>query len=382
MSAPPQLLPSSPPRPLYLADTARHSPPQSRFEPKLPLIVSRETEKVAQFFNSPNFTHDKNPQPNEQPEQWAQDDELSEAAAAAELGVLVEAEDELPAADWSQDESLVTSVDQIVPQELSLVTQAPEVPQWPLWLRCIAFAFALATSGVVLNYKLESAAIGFCDRGSTTNLALETVRAHRIAVEDCNRENRTTLYPIPQSKTGGREEQGENDALLCPLLPLPLPFPNECTPCPDHATCDQESLACDNGFLLRSHPLLFFLPPPAFPLNSTVSASSPTQLVWKTIAGAVNGLPGFGSVAFPPRCVEDPKRKRNIGVLGKAVEAMLGQERGRRVCAGGKNLDQEFEDREGGEAKKWGIELDALRDTMRRKTSVRIDPHQHIQGCF
>jgi hypothetical protein len=70
--------------------------------------------------------------------------------------------------------------------------------------------------------------------------------------------------------------------------------------------------------------------------------------------------------------VEDPKRKRNIGALGKAIESLLGQERGRRLCAGGKLMDDVVMDIDGGDAKKWGVELEKLRDAMKKKTPVGL----------
>jgi hypothetical protein len=66
--------------------------------------------------------------------------------------------------------------------------------------------------------------------------------------------------------------------------------------------------------------------------------------------------------------VEDPQRKRNIGALGKAIESMLGKERGRRVCHGlstGTPADLS-------EAEKWGIEENQLRDIFRKKTAVSL----------
>jgi len=94
-------------------------------------------------------------------------------------------------------------------------------------------------------------------------------------------------------------------------------------------------------------------------------------LICKTTSVVLDGLPGLGSIALPPRCLEDPTRKRNIGALGKAIEVLLGQERGVRLCAGGKILSRIMKP-EGGEAKKWGVELRQLRETMRKKTSVSL----------
>jgi len=79
-------------------------------------------------------------------------------------------------------------------------------------------------------------------------------------------------------------------------------------------------------------------------------------------------------VALPPRCVEDPKRKRHIGVVGKAVESLLANERGRRVCAGvGFN---EPVGTEAEEARKWGIDVDTLKENLKKRTAP------HFMGAF
>lgn len=225
---------------------------------------------------------------------------------------------------------------------------------------------ALFIGTACVNYKNESAAIGFCDTGSNTSVALQNLIDKREAVDLCNRENRTTLLP-PAPKS----DQGENTPSTepCPLPPLiPFPHPNSCTPCPESATCSQYSILCDTGYLLRPHPLFFYLPPSPSPSQPT--SSSLVDLIWKVISLSTDGLPGFGSIAFPPRCVEDPKRKRHIGSLGKAVEAVLGQERGKRLCQGGKHLKEAIPTDEGGDAKKWGVEVEKLRAIMKGKTSV------------
>jgi hypothetical protein len=238
-------------------------------------------------------------------------------------------------------------------------------------LRLFYSILVLIFCGAVLNFKMESAPIGYCDRGSGTNNYLEELRGRRSAVEACNRENRTLLY-LPS--LSAKSESDGASVTPCPLPPLlPLPHPDACTPCPDHATCSQYSVVCDVGYLLRPHPLLSFLPASASAHNISLSLSSlPTDLLWKVLSMGLDGLPGFGSVALPPRCVEDPKRKRNIGALGKAIESLLGQERGRRLCAGGKAVDEVVMDIEGGDAKKWGVELEKLRDVMKKKTPVSL----------
>jgi len=96
--------------------------------------------------------------------------------------------------------------------------------------------------------------------------------------------------------------------------------------------------------------------------------------VWKGIGVAANGLPGFGPIALPPRCVEDPKRKRHIGALGKAIETFLGQERGRKLCAGisPKAVKVDGENEQAIEAKTWGVNLDDLKGFLREKTAPHL----------
>ncbi|KAJ2916040.1 hypothetical protein MD484_g4372, partial [Candolleomyces efflorescens] len=225
-------------------------------------------------------------------------------------------------------------------------------------------------SGVVTTLSQIVAALMIAAAG-TTNNALEGLRANRLAIEACNRDNRTTLY-LPSL----RSENEQEDPTPCPLPPLvPIPLPNSCTPCPQHASCKQFSVHCDNGYILRPNALLGFLPnpPSSFDLSPSTSMA-PSELAWALISETLNGLPGLGSIALPPRCALDPKRQRNIGVLGKAMESLLAQERGRRLCVGGQDLDKEYNEKEGGEARKWGIEIEQLRELMKRKTSPRLKP--------
>ncbi len=233
---------------------------------------------------------------------------------------------------------------------ISQATSLPWILRVLIWL---SITGALFVTG---NYKMESAPIGYCDAGSVTNSVLEDLRVSRQAIELCNTENRTTLR--------------DGDDTPCPLpIFIPALHPDTCTPCPEHATCTRETVTCDTGYILRPHPLFFFLPPVPSPTNVNLSTSSPpNELAWKLISEATNGLPGLGSVGLPPRCVEDPKRKRHIGALGKAVERILADKRGEILCAGGDTTS--VSDAEGGDAKKWGMELDELRSTMRGMTAV------------
>jgi hypothetical protein len=250
----------------------------------------------------------------------------------------------------------------------SLARHAPVSQARPSGFRTLFTLAVIAIFGAVINYKTESAPIGYCDTNSNTNNALEQLKAKRKAVEACNRENRTLLYLPPLAMDSSRDGEAV-DETPCPPPPL-LPFwhPTMCTPCPDHASCTQDSVTCDTGYLLRPHFLLFFLPPSSSPSKASLvppTTTSAGQLVWKVISATTDGLPGVGAVGLPSRCVEDPKRKRNIGALGKTIEAMLGQERGKRLCYG--KVDEVIE---GGEAQAWGVKLEMLRQALKQKAPV------------
>ncbi|KAI0045160.1 hypothetical protein FA95DRAFT_158979 [Auriscalpium vulgare] len=214
----------------------------------------------------------------------------------------------------------------------------------------------------LLPYKNLSTSFGFCDTNSTTNDALEAARTRCAAVEACQRENRTLLY-IPFTSTPVPAE--EQPPACPPPAVLPARYPDECTPCPDHARCAPDSVVCEDGYLIRPHPLLFFLPFPDAPSIGPTDLPGPANSFLVAVSNALNGLPGLGSVALPPRCVLDPKRVKRIGTIGKAVETQLGLQRGKRLCVGGSPAVKE---EDGGEARRWGYELGFLKEEMRRKT--------------
>lgn len=169
----------------------------------------------------------------------------------------------------------------------------------------------------------------------------------------------------------------------CPALPL-IPEPDQCTPCPEHAKCTPFQMACETGYILRPPTLLGFLSVPGLSRDATPTTKylytppitvenlpadiNLPQLAYLTLSYLADGLPGMGPVAFPPRCVEDPQRKRHIGALGKALEMYLSRERGRRLCDGVSGDDKSLSDAQS--ARKWGLELKTLRQDMEKKTPV------------
>ena len=226
-----------------------------------------------------------------------------------------------------------------------------------IFARGIIWLFILFTGYSAFQYKLESSAIGFCDTGSNTSRALQELLEKRLAIDECT------------GKTAGHTSEVEQGTISdpCPLRPLvSLPHPKSCTPCPEHASCGQFEVYCDSGYLIKPNILLSFIPvKPSSSELSTKHASYLAELFFQAVSTVTDGLPGLGSVGLPPRCAEDPQRRRNIGSLGKAIESTLAKERGRRVC-----LRNNFDDKISQDAIKWGVEVESLKEVFRKKTTV------------
>ncbi|KAF9227964.1 hypothetical protein BS17DRAFT_774547 [Gyrodon lividus] len=367
MSAPPQLSPRSPPPKAPLFQPPQSSPPQSKFEPQLPPDIPRQPQMSSPFREGPSASLlDHNSGPSVTPAQppQPQTDVIGSGGQQGSFEITVPSvgAPEDVTAEFEGDKQVVSASMRVSNGKMDRRPAPPK--QLRSYLLTLLHAICLIVgSSIVVQYKSESAAIGFCDAGSNTNRALVEFQAHLSAIESCNWENRT-LLELPSELFDAITSK---DGTPCPPLSLiPLPHPSACTPCPEYASCTQHTVTCSTGHLLRPHPILALLSP------FGTAPSAPVELVWNLISDATNGLPGLGPVAFPPHCIEDPKRKRNIGALGKAIEALLGQERGKRVCAGGPEDQPTIRHNEGGEAKKWGLELEALRETMKQKTAPHL----------
>lgn len=364
MSAPPQAsLSLSPPKLPSFPEDLQRSPPQSKFEPELPPAISRplriSTPPERVGFSPIEHRSRPSPSPQFTNKVDAHGLDLDDDTGAYD--------DQTPGESQSDGvgdpDSLEVAASNRVTDGEQLIRRRPAPPLQRSRSRFVTVIYLIAilvTSYLVKEYKDESSAIGYCDTGSSTNQALRDLETQREAVESCNRDNRTVLYlPSVISDTGLFE-----DGIPCPAPPfLPALHPTTCAPCPEFASCTQHSVICNPGYVPRPHPLLGLLSP-----FGTVTPL--VESMWSLIGEVTNGLPGLGPVAFPPRCIEDPKRKRNIGALGKAIEALLGQERGRRLCSGDNPVREIVSDSEGGEAKKWGLEVERLREIMKRKTAV------------
>jgi hypothetical protein len=384
MSAPPQVSPdSSPTRVEESLDTAK-PPSQPTFEPRLPFsVVPRTVDVVASSsttVSSAPFDHTEADELNIIDGntgvyiEHAVTPALEASESQGELDDALEDTDSI--GRISDEERYAVAVSRRIAEGGRLTSRRKtdsislEKPM-SLQMRLFLTFVLLAASIIIFNYKRESVQIGFCDTGKKTNAFLEALKERRNAVEACNRDNRTYLYVPPRSEVRDNFVVSEEEELCPPPSPIPIPRPMNCTPCPNHATCTRDTVTCDNGYLLRPHSLLWFLDPVPS-RGSTVEFSgslAPSEMIWKVVSEALDGLPGFGSVALPPRCIEDPKRKRNIGILGKHIEAILGQERGQRLCA---RVPPEIADKDGGEARRWGLELGELWENLKQKVAVRV----------
>lgn len=364
MSAPPEASSflSPPKASLFPADLQR-SPPQSKFEPELPPMISR-TPRISAPSETVRFSpieHRSRPTPQLISKVDARGLEFDDATDVVDG----QTPDESQSDSFGEPDSLEVAVSNRIAGGDQLVRRRPAPPLQRSRSRFVTMLYLIvmvAGSYFVKQYKDESSAIGYCDTGSNTNQALRDIEAQREAVQACNKDNKTIAYlPSVLSDTGLFK-----DGIPCPFPPfVPALHPSTCAPCPEFATCTQHSVVCNPGYVWRPHPLLGILSPFG-------TATPLVESTWNLIGNVTNGLPGLGPVAFPPRCSEDPKRKRNIGALGKAIEALLGQERGRRVCIGERQGREIVNDSEGGEAMKWGLEIEILRHTMKRKTAPHL----------
>ncbi|KAJ3733039.1 Man1-Src1p-C-terminal domain-containing protein [Lentinula guzmanii] len=379
MSAPPNASPSSSPsKPSFVPN---FSPPQSKFEPDIPEFGStRFNSPPSRTSNQWNFVSKPYTPPSRSSKHQEVKYEDVEVPIRDEDGPRPSYPEPVPVGFSAElDESTAHNPDMNIESEplgdadeqnvaiQQRIADAGTVAKLPRESLLIAdpkpmslFSRLLLITlfGILLyftyEYKEESAAIGYCDAGSNTSHALEELKNTRSLISECNNANRTTLHDIALVP----------DSPPCPVTPLSL-YPESCTPCPEHAVCSGHVIACEKAYILRAPFLLSFLPPPRSDLSRTTLSTSvsPSDMAWKVISVVFDGLPGLGSVAFPLTCVEDPRRKRHIGALGKGIEALLGQHRGSLLCNA--EASQVIKDEDGGEARRWGISIHKLKEAMR-----------------
>ena len=361
---------------------APFSPPQSPFNPSLPLFPEYKFPPPARARVTPlrEFTPAE-PMKHEPVDSVHIEETIAEETEPPSQEI-AEAEADSPKDSDSQVEEEL-ALTPVADDAGALVLQTPSEVYRPtasqVTARVFIWLLILVAAYVAFNYKVESSSIGYCNRGSNTSQALENILSRRATIDACIKEGRPFLEVPSLHNSSPQELQKVDEA--CPLPPLlPIPQPSSCTACPAHATCTQRSVVCDSGYLKKPHILLSFIPvTPSQSALTTTHAPELTALFFKGVSTLTDGLPGFGSVGLPPRCVEDPKRKRHIGNLGKAMETTLAKERGKRVCRGDHTGASESEEGPK-DAMKWGIEIGQLKESFKKTVSVSR-AHAFVSYC-
>jgi hypothetical protein len=162
---------------------------------------------------------------------------------------------------------------------------------------------AAASVPTLRTWQSQSVQIGYCDTGSNLNSRIlqdRQQRAKRIQWKQQVIANPDTQEAAPLDEEAFYEVLG--------IAP-----PESCTPCPEHAICQDGELArCQQGYQLvpdwRQSDLVKFV---------------------------FDGLPGFGPVAFPPSCQIDFKRKALGARIAKEIESDLAKRHGDVICSQG-----------------------------------------------
>ena len=211
-----------------------------------------------------------------------------------------------------------------------------------LW-RFVFTVGTLAALASVFEFKRTSSWVGYCDAGTNTNLRiieLDATRQYRLtAASECR-------YEWSDSISQAKYFSGP----VCSPLPLKNPYDaTTCTPCPKNATCVPDAVVCNPSFVLEP------------------------QLVTKIpfVASIMNGIPGMGSVAFPPKCVPDLEQAKFMEGLGRGIEDWLSKTRGDRICAGVRVPHEDVNQ----EAMALGFTHEMLRSAAharRKKANVRL----------
>lgn len=162
---------------------------------------------------------------------------------------------------------------------------------------------AAASVPTLRTWQSQSVQIGYCDTGSNLNSRILQDRQHRAKRIQWKQQ----VIANPETPdTAPLDEEAFYEVLgIAP--------PESCTPCPEHAICQDGKLSkCQQGYQLvpdwRQNDLVKFL---------------------------LDGLPGLGPVAFPPSCQIDFKRKALGARIAKEIESDLAKRHGDVICSQG-----------------------------------------------
>lgn len=196
----------------------------------------------------------------------------------------------------------------------------------PVWVQIVLMLLFAAGGTSLWSYKADSASLGYCDAGKNTNhVVLEHLQEIQVA-EECR-------AAIVRRSQAGLEPDSDAESCRTSLIPRAT----QCTPCPPHAICSVHSITCETAYI-------------------------PQPSVWSSIPLAdtvLNGMPGVGSVAFPPKCVADVRRRQNVGKMARAIENKLASVRGDRICAGVTSSGGDAQD-----AAAFGMRIEDIRQSL------------------
>jgi len=223
-----------------------------------------------------------------------------------------------------EHEELISDIRGLSPNSERSTTYTSKKSRIIPTFKWIIIVSALAGFGNSLyNFKVQSSGIGYCDAGTNSNKQLRTLRAERQAIAECNTHLIRHGPDVPHTRLVSEKE--------CPLEPF-LPAPDSCAPCPKLAYCSGHEVKCKGAYILEEHPFAKAGISPLF-----------------------DGLPGFGSIAFPPACVENRERIHEVGKLGKSIMNYLAKVKGQLLCEGrGRHI-------EGSDIQVLGLEKGQLR---------------------
>uniref|UniRef100_D8PVI6 Man1/Src1 C-terminal domain-containing protein n=1 Tax=Schizophyllum commune (strain H4-8 / FGSC 9210) TaxID=578458 RepID=D8PVI6_SCHCM len=240
------------------------------------------------------------------------------------------------------------------PPKLQAEEVAPPSPIRRLFLTVILLALGYFT----WSYKQESAKIGFCTfehNGEPMNEFLLELRQHRAEIEEqCHIEQQKHLEQM-NGTADANSTPFFGNSTVCAQAAL-LPVPDACTPCPAHANCTRTTLDCNLKYELKPNRLLFFAPP-----HNRVNLEGGWLDIWRLL----DGFPGLGPVAFPPRCVDDGKWTEGTLRTAKRLSALLRGLRSKRLCSG---QFERYSVEDGGEARQWGLTRDEIYNIFDKMT--------------
>jgi len=217
---------------------------------------------------------------------------------------------------------------------ISSGTTTPRTPIYSTfrWHQILYYITMALISVALYSYQADSAAIGYCDTGKSTNAI---VLQHLLEIE-AEKECREAVVRIADAGL-----PVEPDMVSCKTSILPRA--TRCTPCPPHAICSVHSITCEPAYILK-HNVLSSLP---------------------LVDAILDGFPGLGPVALPRRCVPDVKRRQHVGKMAGAIENKLAMVRGDRICAGIVSTGGDAQD-----AAAYGMTMDEIKASL----SKRINP--------